>query len=49
MNTWISEEMRRDARLLSANHAATEGQLERMLFKIEEEANHCYEMWKNSL
>lgn len=49
INGWVDAVWYQRARELSGDHAATQKQLEALLFMIEHAANDCYATWKSTL
>lgn len=48
INGWVGEGLTRAANTLAADDAASEERLWRMVATLEDEANHAYEMWKET-
>jgi hypothetical protein len=48
INGWVHEHWYREAKQLSGDTGASQEQLEVLLFHIEESANACYGMWRNT-
>jgi len=49
INGWVQEQWYREAKRLANDPTATREQLDALLFKIEESANYCYGMWRQTL
>lgn len=49
INGWIPEALIVQANKIADDESAQEKDLWALLFKIEDEANHCYGMWRNTL
>lgn len=49
INGWVQEAWHREAHRLASDPAATQAQLDALLAKIEESANDCYGMWRQTL
>jgi len=48
INGWVHEHWYREARRLAGDLAATQEEREAFLFRIEEAANDCYGMWRQT-
>ena len=49
INGWVHESWTTKANKIADDESAQEKDLWALLFKIEDEANHCYGMWRNTL
>ena len=49
INGWVGEQWYPEAKRLANDPAASQGQLDALLAKIEESANDCYGMWRQTL
>lgn len=48
INGWVNERWHNEAITLSRDPAATQEQLETLLFRIEDAANDAYGMWRDT-
>lgn len=49
INGWVHENWYKKAYNLAIDLDSAQNELEELLFKIEDDANFCYNMWRNTL